>query len=161
RSGRVTEGGTQRNGPTASRTPRDAAPSGSAPDQVIGLLRRQILEGRIPPDAPLREVAFAESFGVSRNAIRAAIHGLVHDGLARHERHRGALVVRLLEEDAHDLYAARRLLEVAAADRLQVAVEGQIAAVGAAYDDLAEAVASGQWTEVVLADVAFHRSIVG
>jgi DNA-binding GntR family transcriptional regulator len=154
----VTDGAPQSDGPTARK---ETVGSASAPDQVIGLLRREILEGRIPPDAPLREVALAESFGVSRNTIRAAIHGLVHEGLARHERNRGALVIRLVEEDAHDLYAARRLLEVSAADRLPTALEGQIAAVGSAYDDLADAVASGQWTEIVLADVAFHRSIVG
>jgi DNA-binding GntR family transcriptional regulator len=158
---RVTETGAAGGEPTGPAAGGSVVGTGSAADQLTGVLRRQILEGRIPPDAPLREVALAESFGVSRNTVRAAIHGLVHEGLARHERNRGALVVRLVEEDAHDLYAARRLLEVSAADRLPVALESQIATVGAAYDDLADAVASGQWTKVVVADVAFHRSIVG
>lgn len=157
----MTEASTQHDGSPASTARTNQVVSASAADQVIGLLRRQIFEGRIPPDAPLREVALAESFAVSRNTIRAAIRGLVHEGLARHERNRGALVVRLVEDDARDLYAARRLLEVSAADRLPVALEREIATVGAAYEDLAEAVASSQWTEVVLADVAFHRSIVG
>lgn len=156
---------------TESRTDGDrdqsAPPAGedlsgaSAADQVVGVLRRQILENKIAPDSPLREMALSESFGVSRNTIRAAIRGLVHEGLARHEHNRGAVVVRLREEDAHDLYAARRLLEVSAADRLPVALESQIAAVSAAYDELARAVTTGQWAEIVVADVGFHRSLVG
>jgi DNA-binding GntR family transcriptional regulator len=139
----------------------DGAAGSSAPDQVVGALRRQILEGRIAPDSPLREAALADSFGVSRNTIRAAIRDLVHEGLARHERNRGAIVVRLTDEDAHDLYAARRLLEVSAADRLPVALERHIDAVTAAYDDLARVVTGGRWDEIVVADAAFHRSIVG
>lgn len=141
----------------------DAAlgPGSSASDQVVVRLRREILEGRIAPDAPLREVALAASFGVSRNTIRAAIHTLAHEGLARHERNRGAVVVRLTEQDAHDLYAARRVLEVSAADRLPVALDRQIDGVAAGYHDLEHAVTNGQWTDVVMADVGFHRSIVG
>jgi DNA-binding GntR family transcriptional regulator len=133
----------------------------SSADQVIVALRRQILEHEIGPDMPLREVALAETFGVARHTVRAAIRALVHEGLARHERNRGAVVIVLTEEDAHDLYAARRLLEVSAADRLPIALERQIAAVGAAYQDLADVVPRGRWTEIVAADVAFHRSIVG
>jgi DNA-binding GntR family transcriptional regulator len=135
--------------------------SSSAADQAVSQLRRQILEGQIAPNSPLREVALAEAFAVSRNTIRAAIHTLVHEGLARHERNRGAVVIRLTREDAHDLYAARRLLEVSAANALPVALESRIDDVGAAYANLEHAVASQQWTEVVMADIAFHRSIVG
>jgi len=136
-------------------------PGPSAPDHVIGVLRRQILDSEIPPDAPLREVALAESFGVSRNTVRAAIHGLVHEGLVRHVRNRGAVVVRLTEDDARDIYASRRLLEVSAADNLQQASAAQIEAVAAAYEDLAAAVKSARWSEIVVADVAFHRSVIG
>ena len=98
---------------------------------------------------------------MSRDTIRAAIRTLAHEGLARHERNRGAVVVRLTEEDAHDLYAARRVLEVSAADRLPAAREKQIEDVAAAYVNLEGAVMSGHWTDVVLADVGLHRSIVG
>lgn len=150
-------------GSTTAPPATDGVPvaGSSASDQVVDRLRRQILEGRIAPGTPLREVALAGAFGVSRNTIRAAIHTLAHEGLARHERNRGAVVVRLTEDDAHDLYAARRLLEVSAADRLPSALEKHIDGVAAAYAELEHAVTSGQWTDVVIADVGFHRSIVG
>jgi DNA-binding GntR family transcriptional regulator len=93
--------------------------------------------------------------------VRSAISTLAHEGLARHERNRGAVVVRLTVADAHDLYAARRVLEVTAADRLPVARELHVDAVAAAYRRLEQAVAGEQWTDVVMADVGFHRSIVG
>jgi DNA-binding GntR family transcriptional regulator len=148
-------------GPSAAAASELPVAGSSASDQVVTRLRRQILEGRIAPNAPLREVALAESFGVSRNTIRAAIHTLAHEGLARHERNRGAVVVRLIDEDAHDLYAARRVLEVTAAEKLPVVLERHIDDVGAAYDRLARAVGSGHWTDVVMADIGFHGSIVG
>jgi DNA-binding GntR family transcriptional regulator len=147
---------TQPDGP-----PLPEDPGASAAEQVARVLRRQILENEIAPDAPLREIAVAKSFGVSRNTVRAAIRSLVHEGLARHEHNRGAVVVRLHEADAHDLYAARRLLEVSAADRLPVALETQIAAVAEAYEELAHAITTGLWAEIVIADAGFHRSIVG
>ncbi len=157
----MTRSHAERAEPRAPKAQEATLLGSSAPDHVISALRRQILAGEIAPDAPLREVALAELFGVSRNTVRAAIRDLVHEGLVRHVRNRGAVVVRLTEEDAHDLYAARRLLEVSAADHLSVVLDRHIEAVGAAYDALAGAVQSGQWANIVIADIGFHRSIVG
>lgn len=133
----------------------------SASDQVVGVLRTLILKGEVEPGMQLREVVLSESFDVSRNTIREAIRQLVHEGLLRHDRHRSAVVVKLDDDDVADLYAARRVLEISAADRVRSAGRETLEAVQAAFARLEASVASGEWSEVVAADVAFHKSVVG
>jgi DNA-binding GntR family transcriptional regulator len=91
--------------------------SASASDQVVASLRRLIVEGAVPPGARLRETQLATGFEVSRQTVREAIRELVHDGLARHDRHRGAVVVDLGPDDVTDIYVVRQTLELAGAER--------------------------------------------
>jgi DNA-binding GntR family transcriptional regulator len=133
----------------------------SAPDQIVGVLRQMIFEGRIAPGTPLREAALASTFDVSRNTLREAIRSLVHEGLARHERNRGAVVVSLGDSDARDLYAARQVLEPTAVAALDAASQESIDAVQRAFDGLERALSGGAWSAIIDADIAFHRSIVG
>ena len=120
-----------------------------------------IFDGRVAPGTPLREAQLAERFGVSRHTLREAIRGLVHEGLARHERNRGAVVVQLDDGDAHDLYTVRHVLEPTAVSALPRAPDSAFDAVRRSFDDLEQAVGSTVWSQVVIADIAFHRSIVG
>jgi DNA-binding GntR family transcriptional regulator len=133
--------------------------SASAADQVVATLRRLIIEGGIPAGARLRENQLAAGFDVSRQTVREAIHQLVHDGLVRHDRHRGAVVVELDEHDVADIYTARRVLETAGIDRLAEASDAAIGAVERAFEHLAAAASGGGWADVVNADIDFHRAI--
>jgi DNA-binding GntR family transcriptional regulator len=139
--------------------PQVRLPSASAADQVVASLRRLIIEGDIPPGARLREAQLAAGFDVSRQTVREAIRGLAHDGLVRHDRHRGAVVVELDERDVADIFTARRVLETAGVERLEEAGDPAIADVGHAFELLAVAAAGGDWADVVNADIAFHRSL--
>ena len=49
----------------------------STTEQVLQELRAAIIDGRIGPRAPLREVALAEAFGTGRSAIREALSASV------------------------------------------------------------------------------------
>ena len=139
--------------------PQVRLPSASAAEQVVATLRRLIIEGAIPPGARLREAQLAAGFDVSRQTVREAIRGLVHDGLVRHDRHRGAVVVELDERDVADIFTARRVLETAGVERLAEAGDAAIADVGHAFELLAVAAPGGDWAAVVNADIAFHRSL--
>ena len=134
-------------------------PSASAAEQVVAALRRLIIEGGIPPGARLREAQLTAGFDVSRQTVREAIRALVHDGLVRHDRHRGAVVVELNERDVADIFTARRVLESAGVERVAEAGNTAIADVGHAFELLAVAAPGGVWTDVVNADIAFHRSL--
>ena len=133
----------------------------SAADQVIGVLRKLILEGRVAPGTQLREVALAKSFAVSRNTIREALRGLTHEGLVHQAPNRSAMVVQLQEQDVRDLFEARRVLETSGADQLGSARQTELDAVQLAFDQLARSATAGAWAEVVSADVAFHKSVAG
>jgi DNA-binding transcriptional regulator YhcF (GntR family) len=90
----------------------------SVAEQVVGVLREEILRGNLEPGTPLPEVALAQSFGVSRNTVREAIRSLVNEGLARHHMHRGAVVTEQTVEDIADIHQARSVVELAAIEGL-------------------------------------------
>jgi DNA-binding GntR family transcriptional regulator len=133
--------------------------SASAAEQVVATLRRLIIEGEIPAGARLREAQLAAGFDVSRQTVREAIRELVHDGLVRHDRHRGAVVVELEAQDVADIYAARRVLETAGVDHLADASDAAIGDVERTFEQLAAAASGGGWADVVNADIDFHRAI--
>jgi DNA-binding GntR family transcriptional regulator len=139
--------------------PQVRLPSASAAERVVATLRRLIIEGAIPPAARLRETQLAGGFDVSRQTVREAIRQLAHDGLVRHDRHRGAVVVDLDAADVTDIYAVRRVLETAGLDRLAAVDAEAITAVERSFEQLAGAAAGGGWADVVDADIAFHRSL--
>jgi DNA-binding GntR family transcriptional regulator len=86
----------------------------STTEHVLSELRAAIIDGRIGPRAPLREVALADALGTGRSAIREALSALVQEGLVVSERHRGTWVRELSPADVVDVYRAREAIETAA-----------------------------------------------
>jgi DNA-binding GntR family transcriptional regulator len=78
-------------------------------------LREAIIGGRQQPNPRLVEAELSDELGVGRSAVRTALARLDQEGLIEHERHRGARV-RLVEEDeAVEILEARSALEGLAA----------------------------------------------
>jgi DNA-binding GntR family transcriptional regulator len=131
----------------------------STAEQVAGLLREQILNGRLEADAHLRESTLSEALGVSRNTMREAIQMLVGQGLVTRTMHRGAFVARLTPADAHDLYRVRRLVELAAvADAARPGAD--LSTLQAAVAALAAAADEGELAGIVEQDLHFHLGLV-
>lgn len=128
-------------------------------DEVASLLRADIVSGELAPGTQLREVALAESIGVSRPSLREALQVLRQEGLVRHEPHRGTFVTTIGPEEIVDIYQVRRVLEGSAARACRKAGAAEIAAVGEAFTALAE-VTGGDNFDVIGADLRFHQSIV-
>lgn len=125
-------------------------------------LRRAIFEGEIESGTALREVALADSLGVSRPTIREALGMLVAEGLAAREPHRGVHVATPERESVHDVCAARFVLEGAGVSRWRDATDEQRDHVRAslrAYTDAIEA--EGSYQELNTLHLAFHVSLVG
>lgn len=134
-------------------------PRTSTVEQVSTRLRDMIWAGELAPGLRLGEVALAKSFSVSRPTIRAAIQRLSAEGLVDYQIHHGATVASLDASDLADLYAVRRLIELAAVQR--------IPAPGAALRKMHDAVeAMDQYggrvdsPEMVEHDCSFHAGIV-
>ncbi len=83
----------------------------STVERVTAELRRAVFEGELESGTPLREIALAESLGVSRPTVREALMVLVTEGLATREPHRGVSVATPRADSVHDVCRARWVLE--------------------------------------------------
>jgi DNA-binding GntR family transcriptional regulator len=102
-------------------------------DWVTEELRKAIVELRLRPGAPLREVALAEQLGVSKTPLREAFARLEQEGLVETTSFKGAVVTGYSERDLNEIYDLRALLEGAAA---RSAAEGSTADMLAALSDV-------------------------
>jgi DNA-binding GntR family transcriptional regulator len=107
----------------------------STVDRVVEELRRAVFEGELESGTPLREVALAESLGVSRPTVREALTVLVADGLATREPHRGVAVATPDPESIGDVSRARGVLELAGVRHWDSAEEADREAVRTALQE--------------------------
>jgi DNA-binding GntR family transcriptional regulator len=82
---------------------------------IYGKIHAAIVERRILPGVRLVEDQLAEVFGVSRMRIRSVLQSLAHDKVVTLHRNRGAVVAYPSVREAKEVFAARRLIEVALA----------------------------------------------
>lgn len=133
----------------------------STVEQVVHALRRAILNGDLPPGTPLRETALADRFEVSRGTVREALRVLEPEGLIEHRAHRGAVVAALDPLDVIDVYRARLVVEVAAAERASEVGPDGLAGLRRAVDVMRGAAAGDEVADYVEAHAEFHRALVG
>ena len=136
----------------------------SASEQVLKELRAAIIDGRIMPRAPLREVALAEALGTGRSAIREALSALVQEGLVVSELNRGTWVRELSPADVIDVYRARAAIETAA---VAAVLQRGVYDLSPLHRALAElrALCDRDGLEapsqaLIAADIDFHRTLV-
>ena len=134
----------------------------STVDRVVEELRRAVFDGELESGTPLREVALADSLGVSRSTIREALAVLVGEGLATREPNRGVHVAEADPDSVRDVCRARTVLEVAGVRQWPRADESLRAAVRQALTEYAEAVRDGaSYQQLNEKHLAIHRSLVG
>jgi DNA-binding GntR family transcriptional regulator len=134
----------------------------STVDRVADELRRAVFEGEIESGTPLREVAIAESLGVSRPTVREALALLVAEGLATREPNRGVSVSSPDPESVRDVSNARTVLETAGVRNWPQATEEARAGVRRALADYEQAVAhDASYQELNQRHLAIHLSLVG
>lgn len=77
-----------------------------------------IIDHRIPPGTPLPEDALSSSFGVSRTIIRKVLQRLNHERLVDIVPNKGATVAKPSNEEARQVFDARRAIERAVIERV-------------------------------------------
>jgi DNA-binding GntR family transcriptional regulator len=133
----------------------------STVDRVVEELRRAVFEGELESGTPLREVALADSLGVSRPTVREALTVLVADGLATREPHRGVAVATPDPESIGDVSRARSVLELAGVRGWHDAIDGDRKAVRTALEEYAAAVAAdASYEELNRRHLAIHLTFV-
>jgi DNA-binding GntR family transcriptional regulator len=78
-------------------------------------LREAIVRGELAPNQRLVEADMSTAFKLPRAAVRTALVRLEHEGLVERERHRGARVRLVSEEEAVEILQCRAALEGVAA----------------------------------------------
>ncbi|GAB3904102.1 GntR family transcriptional regulator [Kibdelosporangium lantanae] len=116
---------------------------GSPQAVILDELRRCLLEGGVPPGAPIPLDEVAGVFGVSRIPVRESLKTLIGEGLVEHRPHSGYTVAKLTSAELHELYVVRGVLESAAlAAAVGAAGPQDDASAQAAYEALECAVAA-------------------
>jgi len=80
-------------------------------EDVLALLRVEILTGGLQPGQQIVQDLLAEKFGVSRVPLREALKILEGEGQVTHYRNRGYFVAELSITDLHEVYRLRAILE--------------------------------------------------
>lgn len=97
-----------------SETAFKAAAPRTAADDIADHLREEILSGRLPGGALIRQDELAARYGVSRMPARDALKRLESEALIRIHPTRGAVVAPFDPDAIREIYALRALLETEA-----------------------------------------------
>jgi DNA-binding GntR family transcriptional regulator len=92
----------------SSRIPQRAAP---LREEVVRLLRQEILDQELTPGQRITEASLCDRFGVSRTVIRESLRQLESESLITLLPNRGPIVTVLSRRDIDSLYEVRRCLE--------------------------------------------------
>ena len=133
----------------------------STAEEVVDVLREQILRGEWAPGQRLTEAPMAGAFGISRNTLREAFRLLGREGLVEHFPHRGGFVTRLSEADIRDLYRVRATLELAGVRASPSASVKTIERLRRQFGRLEDAALQTSWRDSVEHDLLFHARVAG
>lgn len=86
-------------------------------DHVVARLRQDIVAGRFPPGERLTENGLCEAYGVSRVPVREALKSLEVEGFLTYRAYAGVTVATTSRDDAADLFAVRKAIEMRAVRR--------------------------------------------
>jgi DNA-binding GntR family transcriptional regulator len=112
-------------------------------ERATDVIRRAIIDHRLPPGTRLKERELCEMLGVSRTSVREALRHLESEQLIRMVPHKGPMVVALTSEDARKLYEVRASLEGLVGELFaRNASDAQIARLRAIAAEMAEAARS-------------------
>ncbi|NYF12457.1 DNA-binding GntR family transcriptional regulator [Pseudoclavibacter sp. JAI123] len=127
-------------------------------------LRERVVDGSYAPGAQMNEARLAGDFQVSRGPVREALQRLVQEGLLESRRNRGVFVRELTDDDAAEIFAAREVLECAAAAVIAAKPAGERARIAAALfsiaAELSAAIRANQEARSLRLDYEFHSRFV-
>ena len=129
-------------------------------DRVFEIVRDQIVSGRLPDRAPIRQDALATELGVSKIPLREALTRLEHEGLLTSQPNRGWFVRPMSADRAEEIYSLRLAVEPAAAAYacVRATEEDKQAAIKAF--NLLDAAANDDLNAVAVRNREFHVSLV-
>jgi len=125
-------------------------------------LRSLLLYGQVPPGQRLREAHWAQQLGVNRTVCREAMVRLAHEGLLRAGDKGGYFCPVYEQADLDQIWETRRVLELAALDRLLTQPDRAAIAqeLRATADTMEQLLQMQLYLGFIEADRQFHRQLV-
>jgi DNA-binding GntR family transcriptional regulator len=128
--------------------------------KAANILRHMILTGELSPGTRLVEDELAGQLGISRAPLREALSFLTQEGLVNGQPGRGTFVKGLTEQNVHDFFAVRTVLEVFAAEQCARRIEPpELDRLQGLTERMEEIVSVRSVTDYVALDIAIHRLI--
>ncbi len=129
-------------------------------DRVYENLKQRILKQEFPSGERLNIAAIAKDLDVSNTPVREAVSRLEKVGLIKIVPYRGPYVRSLSESETAEVYDVRISLEALAARLATLhATPSALEEIGRRLTEFEEARRSGDFDEVLQADLHFHQSI--
>lgn len=127
--------------------------------QIYAMLRRAIVESRIPPKTPIFEAKFADIIGVSRTPLRAALQQLVKEGLIETRPQVGSIVAPIDRRKIVSSVFCRAALETAVVQRLSNASDRDLSSLNRNLALQAECTARDDYNAFFPIDEQFHSML--
>jgi DNA-binding GntR family transcriptional regulator len=139
----------------------ESAREGAAATQLaVAALRTALFDGDLSPGQRLVESDLAETYGVSRASVRAALIALTADGLVERIPNRGARVRVVSVAEAVAITECRMVLEgLCAAKAAERATDAEIEVLTGLGDQLRQAVADGDPMKYSALNRDLHRLV--
>ena len=129
-------------------------------EDVLALLRVEILTGGLQPGQQIVQDLLAEKFGVSRVPLREALKILEGEGQVTHYRNRGYFVAELSITDLHEVYRLRAILECEAVTAaVSNITDRDLLSLADLAAEVRKATKSNEVLSITAANRAFHFAI--
>lgn len=135
---------------------------GPRAQQVVEILRNEIIAGRFEPGVRLIESALSSQLGTSRGPVREALRQLENEGLVMSFPYRGAVVLGVSDEEVHEVLIPIRLTleRYSFARALEKLTDDDFAELGKQIWLMEEAGKANDLVKLVEADLCFHEIVI-
>jgi len=129
-------------------------------EAIYTRVKRRIVLNELRPGTVLTELGLARELGCSQAPVREALMRLQEDGLVLRNGHRGTTVTPLTPDEAAEILALRKRIEVRAAPRVVEAVDAEaLERLAKIKVEMLAAARDGDEYGVIELDTAFHLEI--
>lgn len=126
-------------------------------DYVYGVIKKDILGGKLAPGRRLRLIELATLYETSHMPIREALYMLRRDGLVVFRSHRGATVAEVSLRELYDIIATGTYLQILAmTEAIPYHTESTISALTDLIDQMKRTKVGSKYSEL---NYQFHRAL--
>lgn len=133
----------------------------SISQRVYAALEAAIVQCELPPSTELSDRRLAEQFGVSRTPVREALAMLELSGMVQRRNRSGWMVAGFSEQEVHDLFEVRCVIEAQGVRRLADAWDDAVVdQLISCFRGFPYPLPPERYQEYLLRDNAFHKGII-